>query len=82
MLDEQLTDLLRCLPDNPAMHEKVLDSIFSIPSRLTGSGGAAAAALEAPGAPIPVQASHMRSSGTAVVSCRMQCARQWVATAD
>ena len=59
VLDEQLTDLLRCLPDNPAMHEKVLDSIFSIPSRLTGSGGAAAAALEAPGAPIPVQASQM-----------------------
>lgn len=23
VLDEQLTDLLRCLPDNPAMHEKV-----------------------------------------------------------
>ena len=59
VLDEQLTDLLRCLPDNPAMHEKVLDSIFSIPSRLTGSGGAAAAALEAPGAPAPVQASQL-----------------------
>ncbi len=23
VLDEQLTDLLRCLPDNPAMHERV-----------------------------------------------------------
>lgn len=52
VLDEQLTDLLRCLPDNPAMHEKVLDAVFSL-SR--GAASPAAAALEAPGAPMPVQ---------------------------
>ncbi len=91
VLDEQLTDLLRCLPDNPAMHEKVgvisclpsthahalmclplqpysmtgphspplssppaqqvLDAVFSLPR-----AGGPPTALEAPGAPIPVQA--------------------------
>ena len=53
VLDEQLTDLLRCLPDNPAMHERVLDAVFSLAR--TSSAATAAAALEAPGAPIPVQ---------------------------
>ncbi|PSC69649.1 putative serine threonine-kinase GCN2 isoform B [Micractinium conductrix] len=56
VLDEQLTDLLRCLPDNPAMHEKVLDAIFSLPRAVGDAGtGGAVAALEAPGAPLPVQ---------------------------
>jgi hypothetical protein len=50
VLDEQLTDLLRCLPDSPAMHERVLDAVFAL-----APTPPAASALEAPGAPIPVQ---------------------------
>lgn len=29
--DEQVTDILRALPDNPGMYEKVVDALFAIP---------------------------------------------------
>jgi hypothetical protein len=65
VLDEQLTDLLRCLPDNPAMHERVLEAVFSLARSDTTT--ASLAALEAPGAPVAVQASGAGWAGWAGV---------------
>lgn len=30
--DEQLIDILRALPENPGMYEKIVDSLFAIPN--------------------------------------------------
>ncbi len=47
--DEQLADLLRSLPDNPAAYDRVLDALFAM------QPAHAPAPEELPGAPVPLQ---------------------------
>lgn len=65
--DEQMTDLLRAIPEQPGMLERVVGSLFSLataPQQTQISGGAGpgnaawrdAAALEAAGVPLAVDA--------------------------
>lgn len=48
--DEQLRDLIRSLPDNPATYDRVVDAVFNL-----ARGSETGAADEAAGAPAPVQ---------------------------
>ncbi|KAL6780346.1 hypothetical protein ACKKBF_B13520 [Auxenochlorella protothecoides x Auxenochlorella symbiontica] len=66
--DEELADLLRSLPDNPAAHQRVVDAVFGLAAGQGGAAAAAAAAaggaggggdgaapgLETPGTPLPI----------------------------
>lgn len=49
--DEQLADLLRSLPDNPLVYDRVVDALFG----MSAGGPVAGPADEAPGTPAPVQ---------------------------
>lgn len=66
--DEELADLLRSLPDNPAAHQRVVDAVFGLAAGQGGAAAAVAAAaggaggggdgaapgLETPGTPLPI----------------------------
>jgi hypothetical protein len=45
--DEQVTDLLRAMPEHPGMYERVVDALFASPG---GAGGGAATASAPDGA--------------------------------
>lgn len=61
MGDEQLRDLLRSLPDNPATYDRVVDAVFNM------SRGSEAAEDEVAGAPAPVQVGTLSSPLGAVL---------------